>query len=291
MLICTWRTTCKSIECTFSHMCCEVSLFLSQIKRFAKLIYENGILWNIICFQWPWFHQVCTSPSVTVLCDVPVNIDSSFCWGQVLVGLNNVITEPSSSMRHSAKLYKLFAERNIESPVMLIYTDGGPDHNTTCLLVELGIIALLLQHNLGMIEAVKTTPYHYWKNPRERVNSILNLGLQADGLMRSTMEEKYKKVIFSCSSVQDVWKQFEESAGLKEALQDSVQSIKILVHSLFSRLKVKDKPMLSYAFVSDHEVEAFADILCDIEPDLEGHHATNKDLKEREWEIWDIHTN
>ena len=37
--------------------------------------------------------------------------------------------------------------------------------------------------------------------------------------------------------------------------------------------------MLSYASESDHEVEAFGDVLHDIEPDLEERHATNKDLK------------
>ena len=127
-----------------------------------------------------------------------------------------------------------------------------------------------------MIEAVQTAPYHSRKNPCERVNCILNLGLQAVGLMRSTMAEKYKYAISSCSSVQ---KQFEESPGLKEALQDCMKPVKVLAHSLFSRLKLKDKPMLSFASASDHEVEKFANILCDIEPDLEALHAAKNDLK------------
>ena len=225
------------------------------------------------------FTKFALIPSVTVLCDVPDNIDSSFYRGHVFVGLKDAATEPSSPMRHSAELHKLFVERNVASPVVLIYTDGGPDHNTTYLSVKLGIIAFFLQHDLDMIEAVRTAPYHSWKNPRERVNCILNLGLQAVGLMRSTMAEKYEKEISSCSSVQDVRKQFEESPGLKEALQYSMEPVKVLVHSLFSRLKLKEKLMLSFASASDCEVEAFANILREIEPDLEELHATKKDLK------------
>ena len=36
-----------------------------------------------------------------------------------------------------------------------------------------------------MVVAVRTPPYASWKDPAERIMSILNIGLQAVGLMRS----------------------------------------------------------------------------------------------------------
>ena len=41
-------------------------------------------------------------PSVVVLCDIPESIDNTFYRGQVLVGLKDAATEPSSPMGHSA---------------------------------------------------------------------------------------------------------------------------------------------------------------------------------------------
>ena len=64
-------------------------------------------------------------PSV-LLCDVPESIDDSFYHGEVVVGLKDASTEPSSPMRHSTELSKLFKEREIRSPVVGLYTDGGP---------------------------------------------------------------------------------------------------------------------------------------------------------------------
>ena len=173
-------------------------------------------------------------PSVALLCDVPESIDDSFYRGEVVDGLKDAATEPSSPMRHSTELSKLFKEREIQSPIVVLYTDGGPDHNTTFLSVQLGLISLFLHHNLDMIEAVRTAPYHSWKNPCERVNCVLNLDLQAVGLMRASMEEKFEKAISSCGSVQEIRAEFKHYPGLKEAVKDSVEPVKVLVHTVFN---------------------------------------------------------
>ena len=130
-----------------------------------------------------------------------------------------------------------------------------------------------------MIEAVRTAPYHSWKNPCERVNCILNLGLQAVGLMRTRMEQKYESAISGSNSIQEVRNVIDTNPGLKEALQDSVEPTKILVHSLFSRLCLKDKPMLSYSITSEHKIVGFFDILHDIEPTMTQDDTTKKKLQ------------
>ena len=57
----------------------------------------------------------------------------------------------------------------------------------------------------------------------------------------------------------------ERTVGLKEALQDSIEPVKTLVHSVFSRLNLKEKPVLSYSSATEHEMDAFFSILEDIE--------------------------
>ena len=192
------------------------------------------------------FTKFLVIPSVTVLCDVPGTIEESFYRGQVLVGIKDAVLEPSSPLRHCTELSKLFCEREINNPIMLFYTDGGPDHNVTFLRVKLGMIALFLKHDLDMLQAVRTAPHQSWKKPCERVNCILNLGLQATGLMRASIGEKYEKVISKCNSLQEIRQAVQKTPGLDAALRDSLDSEKSLMHSLFFRLSLKDKPFLSF---------------------------------------------
>ena len=250
---------------------------VAAVERGKKVVVAaSGTRFTVADHDFTKFAMI---PSVTVLCDIPDTIEGSFYRGQVFIGLKDATLEPSSPLRHSTELSKLLTDRNITSYILLIYSDGGPDHNTTFLSVQLGLIALFLRHDMDMIEAVRTAPYHSWKNPCERVNCILNLGLQAVGLMRGRMEEKYEAAISSCSSIQDVRKVVADKPGLKEALQDSMEPTKVLVHSLFSRLSLKDKPMLSYSSASEHEIEAFFDVLHDIAPNLSRGDTTKNSLQ------------
>ena len=79
------------------------------------------------------------------------------------MGIKDATLESSSPLRHSTELSKLMQDQQINSPIVLLYTDGGPDHNNTFLAVKLGLIALFLHHDLDMIEAVRTAPYQSWK--------------------------------------------------------------------------------------------------------------------------------
>ncbi len=91
----------------------------------------------------------------------------------------------------------------LANPIVVLYTDGGPDHNNTFLSVQLSLIALYLENDLDMLLALRTAPHQYWKNPCEKVNCILNLGLQAVGLMRARMDEKHEKAI--ASALANLW--------------------------------------------------------------------------------------
>ena len=77
------------------------------------------------------FTKFAIIPSATVVCDNPDSIEDSFYRGQVFVGVKDATLEASSPLRHSTELSKLLREQQIDNPIVLIYTDGGPDHNNT----------------------------------------------------------------------------------------------------------------------------------------------------------------
>ena len=65
--------------------------------------------------------------------------------------------------------------------IMLLLTDGGPDHNLTFAVVQASHITTFLHLNLDVI--LRTAPNN-WRNPVERSMSTLNLALQNVALSR-----------------------------------------------------------------------------------------------------------
>ena len=66
--------------------------------------------------------------------------------------------------------------------------------------VQLSLIALFLNLNLKFLVAYRTAPNHSWKNPVERIMSLLNIGLQCVGLMRVKMSDKFESVVQNCNN-------------------------------------------------------------------------------------------
>ena len=54
--------------------------------------------------------------------------------------------------------------------------------------------------DLDFLCAGRTALYHSWRNPVERVMSVLNLGLQCVGLAREKMPEEFEEVA-KCNSL------------------------------------------------------------------------------------------
>lgn len=120
-------------------------------------------------------------PSVTFVVDIPEDVKKSWYSGQVFVGLKEAVFEPLSPHRHMTELVKLFKKdpNSPDKPLLFIYSDGGPDHRLT---VQLSLISVFLERDLDFLCAARTAPYHSWRNPAERIMSIINLGLQCVGI-------------------------------------------------------------------------------------------------------------
>ena len=126
------------------------------------------------------------TPSVSLQVEIPDNISKSFYRGQVTVEVQDAVFQPSSPMRHAASLRPLLQED--PKPILILFTDGGPDHRLTYESVKVSLIALFKATNLDMIIAGRCAPGQSWMNPVERVMALLNLGLQNVSLEREAAD-------------------------------------------------------------------------------------------------------
>lgn len=102
--------------------------------------------------------------------------------------------------RHAAETQKLLDTEYGDNipPVLILYTDGGPDHRCNFLSVIYSMIWLWYNNDIDYLILARNAPGHSWRNPAERVMSVLNVGLQSIGVMRERadddeMEKKIKR--------------------------------------------------------------------------------------------------
>ena len=202
------------------------------------------------------FTRMSIVPSVCFAINIPDSIDLSWYTGRVFVGLKEAIFEPSSPSRHIAELYDIVSTNTLEkNPIMLIYTDGGPDHRLTYLKVQLSLISLFLKLDLDFLCVCRTAPYHSWRNPVERVMLVLNLGLQSIGLMRKQAEEDLESIILKCNNMKQMRAAAEKEPTLVGAVRDSVEPVKILISDIIRRLQLKGRPFEVFSAASELEIE------------------------------------
>ena len=200
------------------------------------------------------FTKFSLTPSVSFLINIPESMSGSFYTGKVFVGIKENCFEPSSPLRHVTELSSVLQAAGDINPMLLIYTDGGPDHRLTYVSVQVSLICIFLALDLDFLCAVRTPPYHSWKNPAERVMSILNLGIQSIGIMRqetTSYEEKLK----SCNNLGSIRLLGERHPDLSEEVLDSVEPVKTLLQGIFARLKLKDHNFQSFQACSNADME------------------------------------
>ncbi|GBC01659.1 hypothetical protein RclHR1_04280016 [Rhizophagus clarus] len=196
-------------------------------------------------------------PSVTMLCNIPDNIEGSFYRGQVNIGLKDAAFQASSALRHMTELYDILLHTEMHHPFLMLYTDGGPDHKNTFLRVQLSLIAMFIALDLDYLVAVRTPPGHSWKNLVERIMSILNLGMQCVGLMRQKMSEEMEKLISGCNSLEDMREKAKTNHQLEKELLQSMEPIRVLLSNLFTRQSLKDEFFKVFEPATKTEMENF----------------------------------
>ena len=148
---------------------------VAATERGRRVLVRKNETYEVADHDFTKFNMI---PSVTLAVDIPADVTGSWYSGTVLVGL----FEPSSPHRHVTDEIK---SKNLlgEKSLLFIYSDGGPDHRLTYLSVQLSLISIFLGLDLDFLCAARTAPCHSWRNPAERIMSIVNLGLQCVGMI------------------------------------------------------------------------------------------------------------
>ena len=115
------------------------------------------------------FAAIVLVPAVVMIHDLPPTIDQSWYRGHLYIYVKITATEPSSALRNSVEiknaLIKKYGTKENIPPIVIIYTNGGPEHRTNFLSVKIAVIALQKLLTSDMIIALRTAPEHSFKNP------------------------------------------------------------------------------------------------------------------------------
>ena len=217
-------------------------------------------------------------PSVALQVEIPEKFEGSWYHGKVLVGIKDAVYQSSSPLRHATELYSTLLKRIGDRSILFIYSDGGADHRLTYVSVQLSLIALFLNLNLDFLVACRTAPNHSWKNPVERIMSLLNIGLQCVGLMRVKMSDEFESAVQNCNNLQ----QLRKAADVRrDELSSSLKPTVDLLHDVFTRLELKGEPFEMYEAASDDEIEEFWSVLLLIDASLTRENTTRKHISKK----------
>ena len=224
--------------------------------------------WNSTLTRDHDFTKYSIIPSVVLLTEIPEESCGSWYGGQVVVMLKEEAFEPSSSARHSTELATIIERNAPNLPVLFIYSDGGPDHWLMYLSVKLLLIALFLKLNLDYLCAVRTAPYHSYRNPVERIMSILNLGLQAVALAREKMPDEMEVEAARCNSLKALRKVAERNPEFRSACLDSVAPVKVILSDMVRCLELKEKKFEVFTAAIQEKLDAFWTILLAVDKEF-----------------------
>lgn len=218
------------------------------------------------------FHVNGFVPTIQLILCIPENLRDSFYNGVPYVILKDKMFEPLSAIRHAAELVSTLLQDTdgvtAAKPILLEYTDGGPDHRSTYKSVQLAHIAKFIRLDLDLLVCARTAPHQSYKNPAERIMSQLNLALQACALARERMTPALEMSVKSLSTLKSVRAAAERNPGLKEALLESCKLPLGGLQELFGRLKKKGEPFRVRNAAVQEDLDSLAFMLQTIEPEI-----------------------
>ena len=189
------------------------------------------------------FHLHGIVPSVAFRVHIPDNANDSFYTGEPFVTNKNKVTQPSSALRHATEIKDLLLTHCSDDqpkPILVVVSDGGPDHRVTFGSVKVVSLALFKSLNLDMLICVRTCPYQSWQNIAERVMSTFNLALQNVSIERSAMPPEHEQAVKGKNTLTDIRGVINKDPTLEAAIQDSMAPPMALVGRRFQSMKIKE---------------------------------------------------
>ena len=151
------------------------------------------------------------TPAVILINDIPESIEKSWYRGKACVGIKMTATDPSSALRNATEIAKVlinkYGSKEAVPPILILYTDGGPENRTTFLSVKIALICLQKFLNLDQALAVRTAPGHSYHNPADKINCVLNLCMR-----KHSTDPEFEQTLHNCSGLGDVRKLIEKNS-------------------------------------------------------------------------------
>ena len=169
----------------------------------------------------------------------------------------------------------------ILKPVLKLYTNGGPDHRLTYGTVQVALIAMFKHLQLDYLVAARTCPGQSYKNPVERIMSLINLALQCIGLMREEMSQDMEAEMRKAKSTSDIRKAGKKNKHLKSSLAQSVGPTKSLVEEFVSRVRLHEQPFSVQPAATEEEMDEMWSTLESIDSTLERSDTKKSQLKDK----------
>ena len=202
------------------------------------------------------------TPTVLLSHDIPGDVDKSWYRGIPYVYLKITATDPSSALRNAAEIENVLTQRfngkeNIP-PIIIIYTDGGSEHRSNFLSVKIALITLQKSLNVDMLLAICPAPGHSYRNPVDKVNCILNIGLYGIGVMRQPITDDpfFEKKLLATGNTEDVRNLLKEKSSYTNHLKKSLEPCMSLIKESFSYLRLKENNILTRENVTNTEIES-----------------------------------
>ena len=125
------------------------------------------------------FHTHGGRPSVLLDVELPGYRDDSLYKSTVHVTVKDKVYTPSSLLIHATQSVSILRNFqsddsvSLNSPILFVYTDGGPDYRTIYWSVKLAHIATFIARDLDMLIAARTAPSQSYCNPAEMLEFAL----------------------------------------------------------------------------------------------------------------------
>ena len=157
------------------------------------------------------FTKFSVVPSVSFVIKIPEAVEGCWYEGEVHVGYKDAVFQPSYALHHATELHSILTSKIGNKSILFVYADGGPDHRLTFFSVQLTLVALFLNLDLDLLGVGITAPNHSWRNPVERIMSVINLGLQCVGMMRKESSSEFEKAIKNANNLSAVLEATKQS--------------------------------------------------------------------------------
>ncbi len=141
---------------------------------------------------------------------------------------------------HCAQLIDVVKHHGLTPTVLVLQTDGGPDHSLKRVAVKNALCALFRLLNLDRLIVLRCAPNGSAANFVERSMSVLNLGLAHVSLKRAEMPEWADILIGRCNSMQQIR---DAAAKVDKEQKNALESL--------PKLRTKLNSVIAYVLVRE----------------------------------------